>query len=135
MTTGEGVLGLTAAFLCAGVPVVVSAAWPVEDRATAEFMHSFYTHLSRALPVAAALRLAQLDMRSRREFSHPFYWAGFSVVGDGSRVIPIERVPDHFRWWMIAGVLAVVAGALWVRTRRARAQFSTRQGSRVTNHG
>jgi CHAT domain-containing protein len=120
MTTGEGVLGLTAAFLSAGVPVVVSAAWPIDDRATAEFMRSFYGHLSAAAPVAEALRLAQLDLRSRAEFSHPFYWAGFTVVGDGSRVVPVEKAPRARRAMILAAaIVAAAAGAAWYRSRRS----------------
>jgi CHAT domain-containing protein len=118
MTTGEAVLGLTAAFLSAGVPVVVSAAWPIDDRATAEFMRSFYGHLSAAAPVAEALRLAQLDLKSRREFSHPFYWAGFAVAGDGSRVVPVEKAARAPAWILLAAAAAAAAAGLWYRARR-----------------
>ncbi|HKW13727.1 MAG TPA: CHAT domain-containing tetratricopeptide repeat protein, partial [Candidatus Krumholzibacteria bacterium] len=41
-TSGEGVLGLTSAFLSAGVPVVVSSRWAVDDKVTADLMGFFY---------------------------------------------------------------------------------------------
>ncbi|HET6462303.1 MAG TPA: CHAT domain-containing tetratricopeptide repeat protein [Candidatus Krumholzibacteria bacterium] len=91
-TTGEGTLGLTAAFFSAGVPVVVSSMWPVDDRVTAIIMRSFYRHLADGEPVASALRFAQLETSRSPQYADPFYWAGFTVVGDGAMVIPIERV-------------------------------------------
>ncbi len=66
LTTGEGVLGLTAAFMSAGVPVVVSSLWPIDDRATARVMRCFYEHLAKGESVATSLRLAQLDTRRTR---------------------------------------------------------------------
>jgi len=88
-TNGEGTLGITAAFLSAGVPVVVSSAWPIDDRVTAGVMRSFYRHLAAAEPVATALRRAQLEASRSAEYAHPFYWAGFTVVGDGAAVIDL----------------------------------------------
>ena len=37
-SAGEGVLGLSSAFLVAGVPAVVATLWPVDDAATARFV-------------------------------------------------------------------------------------------------
>ena len=51
VTTGEGTLGLTAAFLSAGVPVVVSSLWPVDDRVTRLMMRSFTVTWPRAIPL------------------------------------------------------------------------------------
>ena len=119
ITRGEGVLGLTAAFLSAGVPVVVSAAWPVDDRVTAEFMRRFYRHLSASAPVSEALRRAQIELRARAEFAHPFYWAGFAVTGDGARGVPVRR-KGQVRWPLVLAGVGVVAGVLvvWSRSRR-----------------
>jgi CHAT domain-containing protein len=119
VTRGEGVLGLTAAFLSAGVPVVVSAAWPVDDRVTARFMRYFYRGLSAGHPVGEALRRAQADLQEEREYSHPFFWAGFTVAGDGARVVTVRRV-GQTRWPLVFGGIGVVAGVLlvWWRARR-----------------
>ncbi len=120
VTSGEGTLGITAAFMSAGVPVVVSSLWPVDDRATQRIMHVFYRRLAAGEPVATALRLAQLEVSRSAETSHPFLWAGFTVVGDGSATIAIDRKP----WGAILGlaltlVLFAVALAA-VRHRRTR---------------
>lgn len=80
---GEGPRGLARAFLDAGAGAVVASLWPVPDRATAELMAAFYRGLlAERLSPAASLARAQLEVRARREFRHPFYWAAFVLIGD-----------------------------------------------------
>jgi CHAT domain-containing protein len=123
-TTGEGTLGLTAAFLSAGSPVVVASLWPVSDRATATVMKSFYRHLADGKPVATALRMAQVEISRSSRYSHPFYWAGFTVVGDGSMVVDMKENPAR-RYALLATLAAVlgVIAVLITRTRRRRPQM------------
>jgi CHAT domain-containing protein/tetratricopeptide (TPR) repeat protein len=80
---GEGLLGIVRAFMRAGAPRVVASLWEVDDRATAAFMREFYQALvvSGRSP-AAALREAQLALRSRERWRDPFYWAGFVLQGE-----------------------------------------------------
>ncbi|MGE5278072.1 MAG: CHAT domain-containing protein [Acidobacteriota bacterium] len=78
--TGEGILGLTRAFLYAGTPSIVVSLWDVSDRATAFLMDRFYAALRSGLGKARALRTAQLA--ARRRFRDPARWAGFSLVGE-----------------------------------------------------
>lgn len=79
---GEGTIGLTRAFLAAGARNVVASLWRVDDLATAELMHAFYTNLLRQrLPPAAALRAAQRQMAGSQRWAHPYFWAGFVVQG------------------------------------------------------
>jgi CHAT domain-containing protein/tetratricopeptide (TPR) repeat protein len=121
-TTGEGTLGLTAAFMSSGVPVVVASMWPVEDRVTATVMRKFYHNLAAGKPVATALRLAQLDVSRTSRHAHPFYWAGFTVVGDGTMVVGMKEhfAPDVAAVAVIAALL-VGAIALVTFSRRRRA--------------
>lgn len=80
---GEGVIGLTRAFLHAGASNVVTSLWSIQDRATAKLMEYFYEGLLRkSLSPAAALRQAQLRLRADPRFAHPYFWAAFSVQGD-----------------------------------------------------
>jgi CHAT domain-containing protein len=37
---------------------------------------------------AGALRRAQVALMDDQNFSHPYYWAGFSVLGDGEKAMP-----------------------------------------------
>ncbi len=78
---GEGLLGLTQAFLRAGASQVMVSLWPVWDRPTADLMADFYeAHLRRGLSPAAALRQAQLEARNDPA-RVPAHWAAFILEG------------------------------------------------------
>ena len=82
---GEGVMGLTRAFMYAGAPTVGVSLWSVADKSTADLMTDFYRrYLGGATPStpSAAIREAQLAMIAGRKYSAPFYWAPFVLVGD-----------------------------------------------------
>ncbi|HEX6737231.1 MAG TPA: CHAT domain-containing protein, partial [Vicinamibacteria bacterium] len=80
---GEGLVGLTRAFMYAGAPRVVASLWKVDDAATADLMKGFYQGLlRRGLRPAAALREAQLAMSRSRRFAAPYYWAAFQLQGE-----------------------------------------------------
>ena len=83
---GEGVMGLTRAFMYAGAPTVGVSLWSVADKSTAELMTDFYKRLlaAGATPTrpSAAMREAQLAMIAGKKYSAPFYWAPFVLVGD-----------------------------------------------------
>jgi CHAT domain-containing protein len=87
----EGVMNLARAFLTAGAKSVVASLWAVDDRSTATLMESFYDHLAKGSSVAEALRQAQLDfIRDYGDKAQPYFWAGFEVIGDGTRRIAFE---------------------------------------------
>ena len=69
------------AFLSVGVPTVVASLWEVDDSATSLLMERFYRNLP-SLGAAASLRAAQLELAHSDEFSDPYFWAPFVVVGD-----------------------------------------------------
>lgn len=80
---GEGIVGLTRAFMYAGTPRVVASLWRVPDSATAALMEQFYqAMLVRHLTPAAALRAAQQSIRAERRWAAPYYWAGFTLIGE-----------------------------------------------------
>ncbi len=80
---GEGLMGLTRGFLHAGVPRVVGSLWPVEDRASMELMSRFYRAMWQdGLAPAAALRQAQLSLKSEPRYRDPHSWAAFVLQGD-----------------------------------------------------
>ena len=81
--SGEGVIGLARAFLKAGIPTVVASSWKVPDRETQVLMEEFYDQLLMGKTYAEALRAAQLKVRTQSP--NPFYWAAFSVIGEGDR--------------------------------------------------
>jgi CHAT domain-containing protein/tetratricopeptide (TPR) repeat protein len=80
---GEGVIGLTRAFMYAGAPTVGVSLWSVADKSTADLMTDFYKRYLGASPSpSGAMRGAQLSMISAKKYSAPFYWAPFVLVGE-----------------------------------------------------
>jgi CHAT domain-containing protein len=78
---GDDWVGLARAFLHAGASSVIATLWPVDDWATAALMERFYAELATGIAPRLALARAQRTLRRERATSHPFYWAGFVIVG------------------------------------------------------
>jgi CHAT domain-containing protein/tetratricopeptide (TPR) repeat protein len=81
---GEGVIGLTRAFMYAGAPTVGVSLWSVADRSTAELMTDLYKRMltGQGMSAVAAKRAAQQSMITGKKYSAPFYWAPFVLVGE-----------------------------------------------------
>jgi CHAT domain-containing protein/Tfp pilus assembly protein PilF len=86
---GEGMIGLTWALFVAGVPTTVVSQWKVRSDSTAELMVEFHrllqAHNTKGAPRlsrAEALRQAALKLLNGNQHRHPFFWAGFVLVGD-----------------------------------------------------
>lgn len=76
--SGEGLVGLSWAFLRAGARGVIAALWEVDDASTAGLMDHFYDSLSKGEDPASALRKAKLGLlHSGTVYQKPFYWAPF----------------------------------------------------------
>jgi CHAT domain-containing protein len=84
---GEGMIGFSWAMFTAGVPTIVVSQWKVESAGTRDLMINFHRALIASTKTKAgkteALRQAALKLMRNPETSHPFYWAGFVLVGDG----------------------------------------------------
>lgn len=82
--SGEGLVGLTRAFMYAGAKRVVAGLWKVNDAATAQLMRRFYQEMlgAKRLAPAAALRAAQVSMLQDARWRSPFYWAAFVQQGE-----------------------------------------------------
>lgn len=77
--SGEGLVGLSWAFLAAGAHNVVAALWDVSDDSTAKLMDEFYDELAQGASADSALRTAKLSLLRSKEFHDPFYWAPFQL--------------------------------------------------------
>jgi CHAT domain-containing protein len=103
---GEGIMSLARAFFYAGVPNVVMTLWPVGDESCSRLMTYFYKNLAKGESKDEALRNAKLSFIRAADpiLQHPFYWAGYIVVGERSAVF--------FPWikiYLIAGVILIVS--------------------------
>jgi CHAT domain-containing protein len=80
---GEGLVGLTRAFMYAGATRIVASLWKTDDRSTAILMTRFYeAMLGNNLSPAAALRSAQVSMWKDKRWRQPRYWAAFTLQGE-----------------------------------------------------
>jgi CHAT domain-containing protein len=58
---------------------VITTLWKVNDRASYELMSAFYSNL-KTMTKSEALRQAQL--KTMKEFPHPFFWAAYGLAGE-----------------------------------------------------
>lgn len=116
----EGMAGLGAAFLGAGVPTVVATHWRVDDRVTTHLMRAFYGSLARGATASVALREAQSVVRTKREWRHPYYWSAFAVLGDPDRTVPLRTLSPWKRvpWAPLLVSALVFALGFALRPRR-----------------
>ncbi len=77
---GEGLVGLSWAFLRAGAQRVIGALWEVSDESTPRLMDGLYRNIEEGKSPAVSLRKAKLALlHSQSRFSLPFYWATFQI--------------------------------------------------------
>jgi CHAT domain-containing protein/cytochrome c-type biogenesis protein CcmH/NrfG len=72
---------LVQAMLSAGAARVIAARWSVDSESTRALMSSFYRRLLAGAPVPEALSRAAAEVAAIRNWSHPYYWAGFDLFG------------------------------------------------------
>ena len=100
--TGDGVIGLSRAFIIAGTPAVVVSQWNVDDVMTQYQMTLMYKELLAGKQKAHSLRESQLKTiafmekglsssfteddstadKPKRIRANPRYWAAFQVIGE-----------------------------------------------------
>ena len=87
---GDEFIGLNRAFLAAGSASVMATLWRVDDRASLLMMKQFYRRLNESHDgsgAAGALAYAQRAHRRSGALGHPYYWAAYVVVGQGSQAM------------------------------------------------
>lgn len=111
---GEGPISLSRAFSYAGCPSVVMSLWKVPDQVTTSIMHSFYENLKDGSSKDEALRAAQLKFVEENKdplYRHPYYWAGFVVIGDTA---PLQS--KSYMLYYLGGI--ILAAGILIYTRR-----------------
>jgi CHAT domain-containing protein len=77
---GEGLVGLSWAFLRAGAHNAIGALWEASDESTPRLMDRLYRGLQQGESPGEALRAAKLTLlHSNSRFRSPFYWAPFQL--------------------------------------------------------
>lgn len=101
VTTGGGTAldGLVRAFIGAGGRSVIASHWPVPDdyNATERLIGGLFG-APAGTGIADALWAAQGDLMRDVRTSHPYYWSGFAIVGDGQQVlVPNAKAAESAR--------------------------------------
>ncbi|MCP4397345.1 MAG: CHAT domain-containing protein, partial [bacterium] len=84
---GEGVMGLTRAFMYAGTPTVAVTLWSVESLSAKELDVGFFQQINEGKSPAEAMQAVKIRMLQGKygeEYRYPYYWAPFVIFGDGS---------------------------------------------------
>ncbi|MGV3598634.1 MAG: tetratricopeptide repeat protein [Bacteroidota bacterium] len=68
-------------FVLKGVGSVVAPQWKVHDEATSVLMVGFYENLKNGMGISEALKTSQMAMAQSANFSHPYYWGAFEIIG------------------------------------------------------
>jgi CHAT domain-containing protein len=126
--SGEGMLGLAAGFLSAGVPAVVATLWSVDDRRAEQFTRLFYAELADGRSAAAALQRTRAALRARPGTSHPDHWAGYVLLGEGSGRVPLvaDDRPGLATWIAVGGTLVAAVVTVLARRRGQRSRVKGR---------
>ena len=80
-TAGEGTMGMGRAFQYTGAKSVLMSLWSVSEVASVDLVKSFFRNLKEGKGKSGALASARTELRSKG-FDHPFFWAGFILVGE-----------------------------------------------------
>ncbi|GBO52880.1 hypothetical protein APA_681 [Pseudanabaena sp. lw0831] len=81
---GVEILGLGYQMQAAGARVAIASLWKVDDAGTQALMEAFYGELKKGdVPIAEALRKAQVSLIKSSNHNHPFYWSAFFAIGNG----------------------------------------------------
>ena len=121
--SGEGVLGLTSAFLGAGARAVIATAWLASDSVAAGEMKPFYTELGKGMPAGEALR--RMKLAGLAAGAPPSAWALFTLSGDPTVALDAPA-PGPVKWWH----LALLAPLGYFVSRRGLKALSTTRPSR-----
>ena len=85
---GEALSGLARAFIYAGAPSVLATQWPIDASSSAlQTDILLRTAAQQGHTVSEALGDAQRSLYSQAETAHPFFWSGFTLIGDGGAVL------------------------------------------------
>ena len=122
--TGEGIIGLTRAFIHGGASTVLGTLWNVDDASTSDFMAKFYASLSHGASADEAAQAARhAFLAGDPRLRHPYYWGPFIVTGRASSPVAVTVVSQSRVLYYILLIVLVAAGLVyWLGRGRAAAR-------------
>ncbi len=101
LSNGEGLMSMARAFNYAGCRSVLMSQWKVADEESVRLVIDFFGELKQGHTKSAALRAAQLNYLEEvagNMRTHPFFWAGFRLMGDDSELTDEDQLMNE---WLI----------------------------------
>lgn len=85
--SGATLDGLVRAFITARARAVLATYWnvPASDE-TDQLIQRFYS-AGRIYGMASALRSAQMRLMGQPQYSHPYFWGAYVLIGDGNKLM------------------------------------------------
>ena len=82
ITKGEGVQGLSRAFILAGSSSVMSSLWNASEYSSSEILPSFFQKFTSGTSKSISLRESKIEYlaNARPSLQHPFYWANYILL-------------------------------------------------------
>jgi len=89
---GSALDGLVRAFIGAGGRSIIASHWPAPDdfNATQRLISGLFT-VPPGTSVGEALATTQRKLMDEKQTSHPYYWAGFAIIGDSAQKLVSAR--------------------------------------------
>jgi len=106
---GEGNMSIARAFSYAGCHNIIMSLWKVPDQSTKSVMLNLYNYLLDEMPKGQSLNEAKLQYINSVEdplYAHPYYWAGFILMGDNNPIISPDRPLSKI--YLFTGILVLV---------------------------
>jgi CHAT domain-containing protein/tetratricopeptide (TPR) repeat protein len=114
---GEGLQSIAKAFQYAGAQGLMASLWNVDDQQTPGLIRTFFEGIEQELPKSVALaRAKQVYLEQNRGLAaHPYYWAGFEIIGDDAA---LRRAGWGWYWGLVLAGGVTIGAGVWYWSRR-----------------
>lgn len=75
---GDGVYGLQMGFSIAGAKNIIQSLWSIDDAATAQWMHTFYSYYAEDQNIEKAYNRTVYDLQ--KKYVNPYFWGAFVLL-------------------------------------------------------
>ncbi|WP_069471467.1 CHAT domain-containing protein [Candidatus Marithrix sp. Canyon 246] len=78
----QAALGLAGIAIKAGARSAIASLWQVSETSTSKLMTAFYKQICNNTYISKALSFAKAQTTLMTQYKHPYYWAGFLLIGN-----------------------------------------------------
>lgn len=78
----QAALGLAGVAIKAGARSAIASLWQVSETSTSKLMTAFYRQICNNAYISKALSFAKAQRTLITQYKHPYYWAGFLLIGN-----------------------------------------------------